>query len=403
MVKSSQSDSTMAGTLESSERSRLRQRAGSSVAIASVLISTWTALSCGAKSSQEVTREEQEPTVGGGHGTYASEAGGKGSTSVVTNATGGRSQKPTDSGTSKPMTGGASSTLTNTARSSGGAVAINGGDTTSTSPTIGGNRAISASTPAGGVGGRSSTASAAVAGQAGSADPGSALAARLSLLRSNAVWQPLQSLWREIDAIAPSTSTYVPYAQTVSAEQRDKWLGDLAILLTTVEGLGVLSADEILFLRQVTTARVEVMRDGGYRYEMALHRSPMPFEGEAETSIGRLEQKIDTLLSLRDQCVIEQDAYRMALEQVEREAVTLFALAQLTELNPTNEMRTVASVDLQDTELVTEISRRLEALRATSTAPAMLQKIDAMQARLTTVQGTVTSLHLLVQMLEACG
>lgn len=411
MVKSSQSESSTSEGLESRARARLRARAGSTVAIASVLLSTWSALSCGAKSDPGATQTTEDSAKGGGSGTntFSNGGAGTGTSSIVASGSGGRSQQPTTAGTSKPITGGASSTASGGAPTS--ASTTGGGNATSalaaggtTAVAHGGSSSAVTSSLIGGAGGTSSAENLGSAGQTSTApDPGSsALAARLNLLRSSSVWQSLQLLWRQIDAVTPSTSTYVPYANTISLEQHDKWLGDLDVLLTTVERLGFLTADEILFLRQVTTARVEVMRDGGYHYEMVFHRSPMPFEGEAETSIGQLEKKIDTLISLRDRCMIDVDAYQLALEQVEREATSLFVLAQLSEVNPTYEMRTAVPTDLQDTELAAEIGRRLEALRAASTDQATRDKLDAMQARLTTIQGTVTSLHMLVQMLEAC-
>lgn len=146
------------------------------------------------------------------------------------------------------------------------------------------------------------------------------------------------------------------------------------------------------------------MRDGGYRYEMFLHRGPLPFEGEAEQAVTRLEKKLDTLQSLKDRCLIEPDAYQTALQQVEREAITFFVLAQLTEERAPYDLGVEVPADVEGAALFTELEQRIEAQRAAAGADATkLGKLDAMQARLATIEPALQSLPLLVQMLEPCS
>lgn len=387
--------------LEANPRRRARPTGASSAAIAGVLLSTWTALSCGGSTIPDSSQAGENATTGGGqHARTTSEGSLPSETSTASNS-GGSAQTASGGAGGAGGTDASSGLPASSAKSSGGrASSAKSSQGTSSAVTLnaGGTGGRSQSLAAGGVGatgGRTETLPSAGCG---------GLPTHLSQLAAEPAWQAFRGLWNRVDEVQPGESTHVPYANSITVEQRDQWIGELAVSLDAVQGLGVMSEIEILFLRQAITARIEVMRDGGYRYEMYLHRSPFPFEGEAEEAVTRLEKKLDTLQSLKDRCLIEPDAYQTALQQVEREAITFFVLAQLTEEQITYDLGVAIPADLEGTELLFELERRIEAQRAAAgTDATKLGKLDAMRARLATIRPTLQSLPLLVQMLEPCS
>jgi|GEM_PF-3348196 len=382
-------------------RDRMRGQRVDTTAVAGILISIWAALSCAGKSDNtgnqfsEVTGGVQNASTGGSEPGPTNDAGGAASS---TTSYGGA--------VSTTLTGVGSTSTASTMLLSGGA-ASSGGTASALTPSGGGSSTTE--TTSGHSGGTSQSSGTggmvAVAGHSAFQPSGgaSALPERYAQLATQPDWQRFVRLWNDVDQVAPGTSTHVPYANTITSAQRDQWIADLAARLDTVASLGVLNETEILFLRQLTTARIEVMRDGGYRYEMFLHRSPFPFEEGAEDSIGRLEKKLDTLQGLKDRCALEAVAYEAALEQVEREAVTFFVFAQLTEVQVGSDVRVAVPTDFEGAALLSELDRRFEALRNDAgTDAAALAEIDALRARLATIRATVQTLPLLVQMLEPC-
>lgn len=240
---------------------------------------------------------------------------------------------------------------------------------------------------------------------AGPTDAGSvALGERLSELLALPAWQDFKALWQRLDEVLPNDGGSSSHASTISAEERAQWLLELDSSLRAIEQSGTLNDDELLFLRRATTARVEVMMDGGYLYEMFYHRLPFPFELETEDSIARLETKIDTLLALRERCQVDGDAYQRALEQIEREAITFFAVAQLADAISRETSVPQVAPGVEGAELVAELEAQLTNLRESSSGDdAALAEIAAMQERLAAVRRTLDALPQLVRELERCS
>jgi hypothetical protein len=226
---------------------------------------------------------------------------------------------------------------------------------------------------------------------------------RTSQLESNSLWLDLKQLWQKLDAILPTTATYSPYANTITTEQRDQYLADLNAALSGIQAAGLLSELELLFLRNIVTARIEVMRDGGYRYELYLHRAPTPFENSTEKSVVLLEQKIDTLELLRDRCVLEPVAYRQALEQIEREATVFFVVDQLAQVPTGYNVNVAIPSDLWGEALATELDKRLAAQAISpDVSEAQVTNLELLRSRLTDIKSTIAGLPLLLQALERC-
>jgi hypothetical protein len=284
----------------------------------------------------------------------------------------------------------------------GGATALaSGGHATGGASSNSGGFAVTGTGASGAMatGGSESVASSGASSSAGATNSPD----HMAQLRAEPSWKDLKTLWKNLDAVAPTSSTYIPYAQTITTEQRDRWIAELGAKLGELEASALLSSLELLFLREVATARIEVMRDGGYHYEMYLHRSPYLFERATESSIGRLEQKLDVLESLRGSCQIEPDAYRQALEQVEREATVFFVMDQLMQ-EPFSGYPSIAlPTDLWGEELVSELDKRLAGFAADpATNDTQKAEVVALRGRLDTIGSTVIKLPVLLQELERC-
>lgn len=226
---------------------------------------------------------------------------------------------------------------------------------------------------------------------------------RMAQLNAQSSWRELKTLWRRLDDVEPNGATSYAYASTITTEQRDQWIAELSAQLGAIQTTGLLSDLELLFLREIATARIEVMRDGGYHYEMFLHRAPELFEGATETSIERLEQKLDTLEALRANCRLEADAYRQALEQVEREATVFFVMEQLMQEPLSYAAKLELPADLWGLELTTELDRRLATLEADQTlSAATTVEISTLRTHLKSIESTVAELPAFLRELERC-
>jgi hypothetical protein len=210
-------------------------------------------------------------------------------------------------------------------------------------------------------------------------------------------------LWRRLDEVTPTAEAHSPYAATITAEQRDQWIAELATGLGAMQATGLLSETELLFLREIATARIEVMRDGGYHYEMFLHRMPELFEAETEKSIVRIEQKLDVLEALRAKCRIEAEPYRQALEQVEREATVFFIMDQLMLSSGSTRVALTLPSDLWGEALAKELDQRFAALAADpKTTDTQEEAIATLRARLNATQSTLVTLPALLREFERC-
>lgn len=398
MEKSSQSGSSGRGIARGANRRwRAKPTGTHSAAIAGVLLSTWAALSCGGSTKPESSQAAEHAATGGEQNARTSSEGSLPRDTATASNTGGAAQTLSGGGGGTVASSGPSASSANPFGGRASSVALSGGTSSAATNTggTGGNSQSLVASGVGATGGRTATMPSAGCG---------GLPTHLTQLAAESAWQEFRGLWNRVNEVQPGTSTHVPYASTITNEQRDQWTAELAMSLDAVQGLSVLSELEILFLRQVITARIEVMRDGGYHYEMYLHRSPFPFEGEAEDAVTRLEKKLDTLQSLKERCLIEPDAYQMALQQVEREAISFFVLAQLTEEQIPYDLGIEIPADLEGAALVTELDRRIEAQRATvGTDTTKLEKLDAMRAHLAAIQPELQALPQLIQMLEACS
>ncbi len=233
-------------------------------------------------------------------------------------------------------------------------------------------------------------------------------------LRASSAWSAFKAFWRRLDGVTGREGG-LGYAGSLSTLEHDRWLAELADLLSRLDDAGLLGAEEIAFLRQAATARIEVMNDGGYRYEMFVHRRPLYFEGATEDSIGRLETKIDTLESLRASCLIEPSAYQAALELVEREALTLYVMDEFAELERQDARDAAKRLEMnardasplfgsiEGEELLAELSRRVKEVGAqVGDAQTILGQVQIMENRLAALQQALATARVLVEELERC-
>ncbi len=120
-------------------------------------------------------------------------------------------------------------------------------------------------------------------------------------------------------------------------------------------------------------------------------------------TLMRANETLNQMSKTAGEAIARADAAEAALEQVEREAVTFFVFAQLTEVQVGSDVRVAVPTDFEGAALLSELDRRFEALRNDAgTDAAALAEIDALRARLATIRATVQTLPLLVQMLEPC-
>ena len=165
------------------------------------------------------------------------------------------------------------------------------------------------------------------------ADSTTAYEARLAKLRGRTEGREFKKLWRDLDAVVPpaedaGASGREVYADAIDSSRADGLSKSLDELATTLEQSKLLSGEEVAFFRHAASTRIRNMLQGSMPL-MVMHRMPPPYAWQKFASVDQLEQRIDLLVELRKRGKMSTDEYRLALEQVRREAVTLYVVYEL--------------------------------------------------------------------------
>lgn len=148
---------------------------------------------------------------------------------------------------------------------------------------------------------------------------------RLEALRSDPVWVRFKEVWRELDDVAPGPSTYTRQLD----EKRSAALSEVATgTLRKLVEAKLVSEGEAAFLSRAVQLRIRNMTHG-FEHLMMMHRMPFPYETEQAASVGGLERKLDVLVELRAGGKIGSTEFGLALEQVQREAITLYVITEV--------------------------------------------------------------------------
>lgn len=155
---------------------------------------------------------------------------------------------------------------------------------------------------------------------------------RIAALRGNPSWDRFKRIWRELDDVAPRESKgslgELSYVRSLDHEQAPRLSQQADDALRRLSADQLLSDGEADFLRRTMQLRIGNMTHG-FMPLMMMHRMPAPFETEQASSAERLERKLDVLVKLRTDGKIGSKEFDLALEETQREAITLYVASAM--------------------------------------------------------------------------
>lgn len=164
---------------------------------------------------------------------------------------------------------------------------------------------------------------------------------RIAKLNNTQEWRNFKAFWRKLDRIVPQkkaekekNSFMGEYAGSISAEEANTFRGELKELISELrkfdqersdESVSVnISPTETELLERICTERINYIAFGFG--SMLCRMMPPPSVTQKERTIKDLEQRIDTLIELREKARIDKDEFRQALSNIQQDIRTFSVL-----------------------------------------------------------------------------